>query len=386
MPTGENAAALEGIRVLDLSRQAPGPYCSMLLADFGANVILVEPPGGSTRGEPTNPLWELASDPDVSSHAALRRNKRSIVLDLKNPEDHAVFVELAQSADVVLEGFRPGVADRLKVDYQTCTLVNPWIVYCSITGYGQQSSQSEEAGHDINFLGYSGLLSTFTTRDGEPVIPMNLLGDFGGGGLLAALAIMIALFHRERTGSGQYIDLAMLDGIYSLATHAASMFFARRMPMEGGRYFLSGGLPHYGVYRCADGKHIAVGGLEPWFVDRLMVVTGRQDLVGAHNDVLAYDAMGQHLTHWFRTRTRAEAEATLGPENICATPVLTFEEAMKEGQRRGIVVEVDGVPQVGIAPRLSKTPGRIRTAPPRPGEHTAQIRTRPIWSGEEERS
>ena len=372
--TGTTAGALDGVRVLDFSRQAPGPYSSMLLADFGADVVLVEPPGSSTRGEATNRLWELEVDPEVSSFAALRRNKRSIVLDLKATSDRTVIERLIAWADVVIEGFRPGVATRLGVDYEQCKRINSQIVYCSITGYGQRGPRADEPGHDINFLGYSGLLSAISTGAGEPVIPMNIIGDFGGGGSLAAFAIMVALFHRHRSGVGQFVDLAMLDGVYSLSTHAASLYFARSMDMRGGRYFLSGGLPHYNVYRCSDERWMAVGALEPWFVDRLMAVTGRPDLAGAHRSPERFPEMRQHLENWFAARTRAEAAELLQPESICATPVLDFAEAMEEGRRRGIVTEVGGVPQVGIAPRLSVTPGRIRRPPPQPGEHNTEIR------------
>lgn len=365
--------ALSGIRVLDLSRQAPGPYCSMLLADFGADVILVEPPGGATRGAETNVFWELERDPAVRGLAGLRRNKRSVVLNLKDPADQAVMDRLVDTADVVLEGFRPGVADRLGIGWQRCRERNPRLVYCSLTGAGQDGPGAQDAGHDINYLAGTGVLELIATAAGRPVSPTNLVADFAGGGLMAAYAIMLALFHRERGGTGQYIDLAMVDGTLSLLTHAASLHFARDADLRGGRYFLSGLLPQYDVYECADGRWMAVGALEPWFYDTLMALTGRVDLAGTHTDQDT-SAVREHLTGWFAARTAAQAEAVFDGHDVCVTLVHTFAEAMRTAEERGMVVRVHpDEPMIGAAPRLSETPAAYWGRPPEVGEHTAEV-------------
>ncbi|OKI63380.1 CaiB/BaiF CoA transferase family protein [Micromonospora sp. CB01531] len=366
--------ALAGIRVVDLSRQAPGPYCSMLLADFGADVVLVEPPGGSTRGRETNSYWELERDPEVSGYAALRRNKRSISLDLKDPAEREIMDRLVDRADVLIEGFRPGVAERLGVDARRCRERNPGLVYCSITGYGQDGPLAQAAGHDLNYLALSGMLETMADPTGRPVPPLNLLADFAGGGLMAAYAIMVALLHRERTGVGQEIDLAMLDGAFSLLSHAASLHFARGADLQARRFFLSGQLPQYDSYRSADGSWYAVGALEPWFYERLLQLTGRPDLGNGHAEPELVDHVRRHLEAWFAARTAAEVDAVLGDADVCVTRVRSFAEGMALAERRGVLVRTpDGVSQIGVAARLSATPGSVRSRPPSIDEHRAEI-------------
>lgn len=360
--------ALSGIRVVDLSRQAPGPYCSMLLADFGADVLLVEPPDGSTRGRETNVYWELERDPSVSAFAALRRNKSSISLNLKDPDDRAVMDRLIGEADVLIEGFRPGVADRLGVGAARCAERNPALVHCALTGYGQQGPMAQDAGHDINYLAATGVLDIIADRSGRPVLPLNLLADFGGGGLMAAFAIMVALFDREHSGLGQSIDLAMLDGTFSLLTHAASLHLARGADLTPGRFFLSGALPEYDTYRSADGRWFAVGALEPWFYERLMALTGRPDLASAHGDPAGSDEVRRHLTAWFGERDCAQVEAVLAGHEVCVNRVNTLPEALSLARSRGMLVRTeDGVDQMGVAARLSRTSGAVHGGAPRPG-------------------
>lgn len=366
--------ALSGIRVVDLSRQAPGPYCSMLLADFGADVVLVEPPGGSTRGERTNTYWELETDPEVSAFAALRRNKRSIVLDLKDPTDHATMLELVEWADVLIEGFRPGVASRLGIGPDEATALNERLVYCSITGFGQQGDAAQQSGHDINYLADTGILSIIAGADGTPVLPLNLVADFAGGGLMAAFAILVALREREVSGRGQAIDLGMVDGTLSLLTHAASLRFARGADLRPHQFFLSGSLPHYGTYRCADGRWAAVGSLEPWFFRSLVERTGRPDLGDAHDDPARHDEVRTHLTDWFAARDSATVTAVFADDNPCVNIVRDFDETMAWARERGMLVDLDGVPQVGVAPRFSRTPGSLRGVAPEPGRDDADVR------------
>jgi alpha-methylacyl-CoA racemase len=368
----EAAAALAGVRILDLSRLAPGPFCSMLLADFGADVILVEPPGGATRkGEPA--AWELERDHSLYVYDGLRRNKRSIVLNLKEEQDRTTLGRLVRTADAVIEGFRPGVAERLGASYDQCRELNPRVIHCAISGFGTSADAATKPGHDINYIAEAGILAAIGSGGGRPAIPINLLADFAGGGLYAAFAIMLALFHRERTGEGQEIRLAMVDGAFSLLTQAASLFFARGMRLAPRTFFLTGGLPYYDVYQCGDGQWVALGALEPWFFADLCRLTGRPELTAAHNDPSRFEEIARHLERWFAARTRAEALAELSHGDACASPVLTLEEAIDAAEARGKIVRPGGIPQVGIAPHLSRTPGIARSPGPRPDEHRAEI-------------
>lgn len=250
---------------------------------------------------------------------------------------------------------------------------NPGLVYCSITGYGQEGPMAQAAGHDINYLALSGVLAAMTDRDGRPTLPLNLIADFAGGGLMAAYSIMLALFHRERTGEGQYIDLAMLDGTYSLLTHAASLYFARGADLRSGRFFLSGGLPQYNTYQCSDGRWLAVGALEPWFFERLMVLTGRPDLAESHADSTAFREVSAHLEAWFGARSSEDVEALVGSEDVCVTPVHSFEEGLALAEQRGMVTRVGGVAQIAVAPHFSLTPASMRSPAPMIGEDTESV-------------
>ncbi len=365
--------ALEGIRVVDLSRLAPGPYCSMLLSDFGADVILVEPPGGSTRERAAPAPWELDQDAELFAYDGLRRNKRSIQLDLKDDGDQATFRQLLRTADVVLEGFRPGVAERLGASYERCRELNERIIYCSISGYGRESARASEPGHDINYIAEAGILSAIGSPDGRPAIPLNLLADFAGGGLMAAFAIAVALVYRERTGVGQRIDVAMVDGSLSLMTQIAGLTFALGGDLLAGRALFNGGLPYYDIYQCSDGRWVAVGALEPWFFAELCRATGRPDLEAAWGVEGRLEEIRSHLEGWFGERTVDDAMAAVG-SGSCVTPVRTFGEAINAADQRDMVVEFDGVRQIGIAPKLSETPGTARRRGPRPDEHGAEIR------------
>jgi crotonobetainyl-CoA:carnitine CoA-transferase CaiB-like acyl-CoA transferase len=352
--------ALDGIRVLDLSRAVPGPYCTMLLADFGADVLLIEeaaPPGG--RRAHAAPPPESAKDP-------LRRNKRSLRLDLKHPEGHAIFVELVRRADVVLEGFRPGVAARLKIDQGAMRAINPRLVYCSLSGYGQTGPHASLVGHELDYIALTGALSMIGRPGSPPAIPMNLIADISAGGLMAAFSIVTALLARERTGVGQYIDHAMTDGVLSLLTRAAGQRLAGGPLPQPGLHRINGALPHYDVYACKDGKYLAIAPLEPWFHANLC------EMLGIPID--AADAREQFRAR-FLERTRDEWFATLRERDTCVAPVLDLDEALREPHHitRGMIVEVDGVPMVGVGPKLSGTPGSIRTLGPVAGAHTDAV-------------
>ncbi|AFP40348.1 L-carnitine dehydratase/bile acid-inducible protein F [Mycolicibacterium smegmatis MC2 155] len=246
-PMTTKAGPLSKVRVVDMSRLSPGPYGSMLLADLGADVVVV---GGGRSGLPV---------------PAFGRGKEYVTLDLKNEDGRRALQALVQGADVFLEGFRPGVADRLGVGYRALSEVNPKLVYCSVTGYGQTGTLAQRAGHDINYLAVSGALGAFGPHDGPPIPPLNTLADFAGGGMLAAFGILAALFERERSGRGQYIDAAMIDGVMSLMAMPFADWGNRTLPGRGDGV-LAGNMPAYRCYECADGRYVAVGALEDAFL------------------------------------------------------------------------------------------------------------------------
>jgi len=372
--------ALEGIRVLDLSRLAPGPFCSMLLADFGADVILVEAvPGASAKLGGPSPARLSESAQRAAAYNALARGKRSIALNLKDPEAREVFYALAKDADVVLEGFRPGVVQRLGVDYETIRRINPRIVYCSLSGFGQTGPYANLVGHDINYIAIGGALGVTGRPGTPPAIPINIIADFAGGGLHAAFAICVALLAREKTGEGQYIDIAMTDGVLALMTAAFAGYFANGQVIRPGEYLLNGGVPWYDVYQCADGRWFSVGSIEPHFYEALCRVLGCEEFLGKQFDTSAYPAMREKFAAVFRTKTADEWIAIMSQYDICAAPVLEMERVVEDPHNlaRGMVVEVESpvgkVKQIGIGAKLSGTPGRIRSTGPLLGQHTDEI-------------
>ena len=374
--------ALDHIKVLDLSRLAPGPYCTMLLGDMGADVLLIEQAGeGSDRRR--SPVGGAQSDEAANrgrAYNALSRNKRSIGLNLKSPEARDVFMELVKDADVVVEGFRPGVVKRLGVDYDAVSAVNPRVVYLSLSGFGQTGPYSTLVGHDINYISIGGALGVTGWPGQPPAIPMNLVADFAGGGLFAAFAIVTALIARDKTGRGQYIDMAMSDGVLSLLTSAASSVLAGGKPPLPGQFMLNGAAPHYNVYECADGEWFSLGALEPWFWANLCTAMNREDFAPHEYDQEKYPEIFAFFREEFKTKTRAEWFEYLSRWDICAAPVLRLNEALTDehNRSRNMVVEVDHptlgkVQQVGVAPKLSDTPGTARTTAPSPGQHTDDV-------------
>jgi alpha-methylacyl-CoA racemase len=372
------AGALDGVFVLDLSRNAPGPFCTMILGDLGADVLVVHdprPPSGRRRQAAGAAVDRPQMRWRGSEHDALGRNKRSIGLDLKDEQARTLFHRLVERADVVVEEMRPGTAARLGADYETLARLNPRLVYCSITGYGQTGPYAGLAGHDLNYIGQAGALALIG-RDGRPVIPQNLLADYAGGGLLAALGILAALHARQRTGSGQHVDAAMTDGVmYLLAQHLSAFFGEGEEPVPG-RSTYSGELPFYDVYRCADGRWLTIASLEPWFYANLCHATGRPDLVPFAWDEARRDELRGHLAETFATKDRDEWFALLNETDQCAGRVLALGELAADENvraRRMVVEPVSGVRQVGVAPKLSETPGSIRTLAPSPGAHTDEV-------------
>jgi crotonobetainyl-CoA:carnitine CoA-transferase CaiB-like acyl-CoA transferase len=373
---------LEGIRVLDLSRLAPGPYCTMLLGDLGADVLLIEQAGEGSdrRRNPTRAGGDNGAAARAQAFNALGRNKRSLGLNLKSEEAREIFYALVKVADVVVEGFRPGVVMRLGVDYETLAALNPRVVYLSLSGFGQTGPYSPLVGHDINYISIGGALGV-TGRPGQPPsIPMNLIADFAGGGLFAAFAIVVAIHARETTGRGQYIDMAMSDGVLSLLTSAASSVLAGGKPPMPGEFMLNGAAPHYNTYECADGEWFSLGSLEPWFWENLCRAMGREDFIPFEYDQSRYPEIFEHFRTEFKKKTRQEWFEELSKTDICAAPVLRLDEVLVDphNRARNMVVEVEHpvigtVQQVGIAPKFSETPGTVRSTAPLPGQHTDDV-------------
>src|SRR5579871_2027902 len=356
---------LAGLRVLDLSRQLPGPFCSTLLADLGADVLMVTAPG----------------DPFAIGIPFLARNKRSMVLDLKAEAGGAVFRRLAARADVLLEGFRPGVTARLGVDYPTLRALNPRLVYCSISGYGQDGPYRDRVGHDVNYLGFAGVLDAVGTAGGPPAIPGVQIADIGGGALMAAAGILAALLAREHTGRGQMVDIAMMDGAFAWQVVNAMRYFAEGLAPARGDTLLTGRYPCYAVYETRDRRHVTVGALEPHFWRRLCEELGFPELVelqfaeGRQRE----DAF-RKVRAKFRERTMAEWVARLADLDVCFGPVATLPEALADPQvrHREMVLEYDdGRGQrrqtLGNPLKLRDTPPTLRTPTPESGQHTDEV-------------
>jgi crotonobetainyl-CoA:carnitine CoA-transferase CaiB-like acyl-CoA transferase len=372
-------APLEGIKVVDLSRLAPGPFCSMLLGDLGADVLLVEAPAGAIQGGFGGGGDDAAAQ-RRRAHNPLSRNKRSIVVNLKEEAGRHIVRQLAADADVFLEGFRPGVTDRLGVGYEQIRHANPRIVYCSLSGYGQSGPYHDMVGHDINYISVGGALGAIGRPGQKPSIPYNTIADFAGGGLMSAYAILAALIARDRTGRGQYVDMAMSDGVlYLLASQTGGVLAGGEPPQRGARG-LGGGSPHYDTYECADGKFLSLGSLEPQFWAALCDVAGRPDMKAHEFDGEGHEEFAEHLTRLFKTKTRDEWFAELKSVELCVAPVLDLREALENDHNRArqMVVDVNDpkvgvVRQVGVGPKFSETPGRVRTTAPSAGEHTDAV-------------
>lgn len=362
---------LAGLRILDLSRLLPGPYCTMLLADQGADVIKVEDPAGGD--------WARFTEPFVNGTSLifeiLNRGKRSIALNLKTDAGRDIFLRLAQDADVILESFRPGTVDRLGIGYEDVRRVNPRMVYCSLSGYGQNGPRRDRAGHDINYIGLAGLLGLNRRAGQPPVIPGVQIADFSGG-LLAALGIMAALWVRERTGEGRHVDISMFDGVTSWLVMAAAPALAGQPSPAPGQALLSGGVPCYNVYETADGRYMSLGALEPKFWEGFCHAVEREDLLGSGYDSSAIE----DVRAIFRQRTQAEWIELFSAADACCEPVLNLEEALSEPQTlaRKMVAdnehpEAGRLRQLGAPVKFSDADAEIGGPAPALGEHTQAI-------------
>ena len=338
------AGPIEGVRVLDLTRLAPGPYCTMLLADLGADVVVV---GGGRSGLPISEF---------------SRGKRFITLDMKDAAGQDAFRHLAKGADVVVEGFRPGVVARLGAGYEELSDLNPRLIYCSLTGYGQEGPLAQEAGHDINYLALAGVLGAIGTADGPPVAPLNLLADFAGGSLLAAFGIVAALFERERSSQGQYIDSAMVDGCMSMMSMHFADWGSSVLPRRG-KGLLTGNAPYYRTYECADGKYVSVGALEDAFFRALWTTLGFAEPVPNHMNEALWPEMERLFGDTFLTKSRDEWAKVFHGVDACMAPVLAPDEVAGHPQtqaRHGGFAKG----RVPAAPLFSRTPARAHEIGP----------------------
>lgn len=369
---------LTGLRILDLTRLLPGGFCTMMLADLGADVLKVEEP---RRGDYIREYLPKDEHGESAYHLAYNRNKRSLGLNLKSPKGVEVFKKLASRADVLVEGFRPGVMDRLGVGYSQLSPLNPRLIYCSLSGYGQEGPYKHKVGHDINYIGYAGVLGITGIADGPPVIPGVQTADIGGGGLMAAFAILAALLSRERTGEGQYLDVSMLDGTIAwLSLHAAAYLLAGERARRG-RAALNGGYPCYNIYPTKDGKYVTLGNLEEQFWKELCRVINRPDLL---HDAYATGKRGEEvrgeLERVFQEKTREEWLEVFSSVDVCFGPAYELEEVFEDPQvkAREMVTQVPhpkggSSPGLGVPVKFSKTPGRMRLPAPSLGQHTEEV-------------
>ena len=352
---------LQGIKIVEIAGIGPGPFCAMVLSDLGAEIIRVDRKSAAGSGRPND---------------VLNRGRRSIAVDLKSPAGIELVLALVAKADALIEGFRPGVMERLGLGPDECLKRNPKLVYGRMTGWGQEGPLASAAGHDINYIALTGVLHAIGRPGQTPVPPLNLVGDFGGGGMLLALGIVAALLEKQRSGKGQVVDAAMTDGSALLM---ALMYGLKSMGMwnnEKGTNLLDGGAHFYDTYECADGKYVAIGSIEPQFYALLIEKTGIDDPAFQHQmDRDQWPALKAKLADVVRQKTRDEWCAIMEGTDVCFAPVLDFDEAPQHphNRARNTFIEVDGITQPAPAPRFSRTETGTPTSPPVAGQHTDDI-------------
>ncbi|HEY1739109.1 MAG TPA: CaiB/BaiF CoA-transferase family protein [Acidimicrobiia bacterium] len=354
---------LSGVKIVEIAGIGPGPFAGMVLSDLGADVVRVD------RAQQVD-----AANFGRKNLDALYRGRRSVGVDLKNPEGVETVLQLVEKADALFEGFRPGVTDRLGIGPDVCLERNPRLVYARMTGWGQDGPMAQAAGHDINYIALAGALAHFGRAGGKPTPPMNIVGDFGGGGMFMVLGIVCGILEARQSGKGQVVDVAMVDGTAIL--NAMTWGFRALGAFDEdhvGTNFLDTGAPFYDTYETADGKFIALGSLEPQFYAEMLQRTGLADTgLPPQMDRSGWDAWRVKFTEVFKSKTRAEWDAILLGTDACYAPVLTMTEAAQDEhmRARGTIVEFNGVAQPAPAPRFSRTPGSIDRPPPWPGEQT----------------
>ncbi len=352
---------LQGYRVVEMAGLGPTPFCAMLLADMGADVIRIDREGGN--------------NPHGLEVDLLNRGRRSVVLDLKTPAGVATCLRLVEKADALIEGFRPGVMERLGLAPDVCLARNPRLVYGRMTGWGQAGPLAGAAGHDINYIALTGVLHAIGNRD-APLPPLNLVGDFGGGALYLAFGVVCGLLEAKASGQGQVIDAAMIDGAAQLMTMIYGLLHNRQWSDARESNLLDGGAHFYGTFECADGKWVAVGAIEPQFYELLLQHVGLSTAeAGTSQDEADWPGMKERLAEIFRSRTREQWCAAMEGTDVCFAPVLSLAEAPQHPHNaaRQNFVTAWGVLQPAPTPRFDRTPGAIGRPPPQPGEHTDEV-------------
>jgi crotonobetainyl-CoA:carnitine CoA-transferase CaiB-like acyl-CoA transferase len=387
----EKNLALSGLKVLDLSRFAPGRFCTGILGDMGADIIKIEEAGKPSgrraedgKGKGMAEVKEFA--PPDSPYDPSNRNKRSIGINLKTDAGREIFYRLAKGADIVVEGFRPGVTDRLGIGYEKLKEINKRIIYCAITGYGQDGPYKFLPGHDVNYITQAGYLSILK----EPMLPGNLIGDIAGGGMQAVIGILAAVIAREKTGEGQFVDISITDGVVAqLGPYYAAYTMNKKMPDETDMVS-TGTAPFYNIYKTKDNKMLGLGCSEPWFYANLCKALGCEEMIPWQGDIEKYSEITELFTKRFLTKTRDEWFDILAKSDIAVSKVLSFAELADDPQikHRDMIVELDHpalgkVKQAGIPVKLSATPGKIRKFAPKRGEDAASILMEIGYSEEE---
>ena len=355
---------LSGKRIVEIAGIGPGPFCAMLLADLGAEVVRVDRASAVPDIMPDSPSLDL-----------LNRGRRSVGVNLKTPEGIETVLKLVQESDALIEGFRPGVAERLGIGPEECLARNPKLIYGRMTGWGQEGTYSSMAGHDINYIALSGVLGMIGREGGKPIPPVNLVGDFGGGGMLLALGICAALVETAKSEKGQIIDAAMTDGSALLSTMMHS-FKAMGMWGDRGTNLLDTGAPFYDVFECADGEFISLGSIEPQFYSELLRITEiDQSENPKQMDRAGWAEMKSKIGDAIKGKTRSEWEELMEGTDVCFAPVLSMDEAYAHphNKERNTFIEIAGVMQPAPAPRFSRTPASVSSPPPHAGQHTEEV-------------
>ncbi len=362
---------LSGIRIIEVAGIGPGPFAAMMLADMGADVVRVDRAANAMGGDPANPPSDI-----------LNRGRRSIAVDLKSPEGLEVLLDLVGTADGLIEGFRPGVAERLGFGPDVCAARNPRLVFGRMTGWGQEGPYAPTAGHDINYIALAGVLAHLG-RDGEkPTPPINLVGDFGGGGMLLAFGMVCGILEAHRSGTGQVVDAAMVDGSAVLMTMMWAFSAMGIWSDAKGTNMLDTGAHFYDTYECADGGFVSIGSIEPQFYAQLLELSGlessyaeRGEALPSQMDKSQWGSMKERLAEIFLTRTRDEWCSIMEGTDVCFAPVLTMSEAAQHPHNveRGTFVEVAGVQQPAPAPRFSRTTAEVQRPPAHGGQHTDEV-------------
>ncbi|RFB80923.1 CaiB/BaiF CoA transferase family protein [Methylovirgula sp. 4M-Z18] len=353
---------LAGLKVVEFAGLGPVPFCGMLLGDLGADVLRIDKPEAGDRNVEIPTKFDLHN-----------RSKRSVAVDIKTPAGLALVMELIDRADILIEGFRPGVAERLGFGPETCLERNPLLIYGRATGWGQDGPLAQSVGHDINYIALTGALDLIGSSDGPPIPPLNLLGDYGGGALYLAFGLMCAVFEARQSGRGQVIDAAMIDGVTSLLTVFHAFRQAGALAPQRGANLLDGGAPFYTCYRTKDDRYVAIGAIEDRFYLELLRLVGLDKVdLPDRNDHRNWPDLRRRFAEIFETRTRGEWTALFEGRDACLSPVLSLDEATQHphNRARSMFETVDSLSHSRPVPRFSRTPGKIQRSAPRRGEHT----------------